>query len=89
MHCPVAPDSSWLPGRAREDKQGMPEGRPAHITRPILERPLCARCISEAGITASDIAAYVRSTAGSFTLNDDIDRCPQCGRAAKVFSVVR
>ena len=67
----------------------MPEGKPAHITRPILERPLCARCISESGITAKDIAAYVRSTAGSFSLNDDIDRCPQCVRAAKVFSVVR
>jgi len=67
----------------------MPEEKPAHITRPILERPLCARCISESGITARDIAAYVRSTAGSFTLSDDIERCPQCGRAAKVFSVER
>jgi len=67
----------------------MPESKPAHITRPILERPLCARCILESGITASDIAAYVRRTAGSFTLIDDIECCPQCGRAAKVFSVVR
>ena len=67
----------------------MPEGKPAYVAQPILDRPLCAQCISDAGITPADIATYIRNTAGSFTLNDHIQRCPQCSRHAKVFSFRR
>jgi len=62
---------------------------PERKRSPIPEGPLCARCISESRITLSDPAAYARNTAGAFTLNDDRYRCPRCGRAAKVFSLVR
>jgi len=66
----------------------MPEAKAALGTLLIVERPLCARCIAEAGITSTDIVAYVKKTAGVFTLNDSIGRCPRCGRHAKVFSLV-
>ena len=66
----------------------MPEAKAALGTLLIVERPLCARCISESGITSTDIVAYVKNTAALFTLNDNIDRCPRCGSPAKVFSLL-
>jgi hypothetical protein len=66
----------------------MPEGKAALGTLLIVERPLCARCISGSGITSTDIVAYVKRTAALFTVNDNIVRCPRCGRPAKVFSLL-
>jgi len=66
----------------------MPDVNAVPVTLLIVGRPLCALCIAESGITATDIAAYVKSTASAFALNDEIEHCPRCHRPAKVFSLV-
>jgi len=76
---PVAPERTGT---------SMPEAKAALGTLLIVERPLCARCISESGITSTDIVAYVKNTAGVFTLEANVDRCPRCGRPGKVFSLL-
>jgi putative NIF3 family GTP cyclohydrolase 1 type 2 len=66
----------------------MPEAKAALATLLTAERPLCARCISESGVTSTDIVAYIKNTAGLFTLHDNIDRCPRCGRPAKFAAAI-
>jgi hypothetical protein len=67
----------------REDRLGA-------ITMLIIERPLCASCISSnASVATGELPSYLGWISTVFSVQDEIDRCRSCDALTTVFSMRR
>jgi hypothetical protein len=67
----------------REDRLGA-------ISVLIMERPLCASCISSnASVATGELPSYLGWIGRLFPVQDDIDRCRACDAFTTVFSFKR
>lgn len=65
----------------------MPD-RAALITALILDQPTCVDCIAEkSGLSASVLAATLRTVQAALVLHSAVDRCRDCGTVTAVFSI--
>jgi hypothetical protein len=62
----------------------------AVIAALIVERPLCAQCISsKANIATGELPGYLHRIGSIFAVSDQIERCRACGTFTTVFSLKR
>jgi hypothetical protein len=66
------------------------EDRIAVIAALIVERPLCAECISsKSNIATGELPGYLHRIGRAFVIRDQIERCRACGTSTTVFSLAR
>ena len=56
----------------------------------IIDRPLCAPCISQkSGLSVDEIKSYLTRIADSVVVTRSTDACRACGNVTEVFSMSR